>query len=176
MEATKEIEDMIHAELERFATAYIAQRIAFLRSRKTEASGELIDSFAYEFERQARAEAVVLVLAFADQGRFVDMKPQSIAYASNISPIDKLAAWVEKKGLEKFLKGYEQRRKYVPVNTQKLLYSIAWGIAKTRWKGKFKRKPWYAKSKTAAVAELVNKVVAQLPQTASDILRGAFLN
>lgn len=160
---TEEIKTAIAAEMEQFAAEYIAGRVDFLRKKKIEASGALASSLAYELNRQARAEAVELLLAFEESGRFIDMKRLRPSEGGG-NYIAALEAWISHKGLadrftRKFMDKYGLNKP--PAN---VLNKIAWGIATVRGGGKVRRRAWYSKSRAGAVSDLYNRVAAMLPE------------
>ena len=159
--------DTISEEALDFVKQFVSQRRAALQKRKAVASGNLIDSIAYDVE--STKQAVNILLAFEDYGRIIDMRNSSVNYDGfGKNAIDQIINWVEKKGVNNFISGYLQRRKYPPRQYARLISSIAWGIAIKRSKGKFRRKTWWNKAKTAAVANLVNQVAAALPDTTAE--------
>jgi hypothetical protein len=155
----------IAAEMEEWAANYVRTRADFLRKRKIEATGSLVRSLEFEINQQARAEAVDLLLAFEEHGRFVDMKTLTPA-AGGGNYIAAIEAWIRSKGESKFVNKYMEKygKKTVPAN---VLNKIAWGIVTKRGFGKARKRAWYNRSRTAAVAELYNNVAAMLPELVS---------
>ena len=51
---------------------------------------------------------------------------------------------------------------------------MAWGIAKARAKGKFKRTVWWNKDKSRATLRLVNTLAANMPDVVTDTVMDAF--
>jgi hypothetical protein len=171
LEATEEIKKIIEKELLAFSAEFISRRKAFLAQRKINASGSLTDSLEAELNRQAKKEAIELLLAFEEHGRFIDMKRLSPPTVWGESYINALEAWLEKSGLsQKFINEFMKKRKLrtIPKN---VLNQIAWGIAKKRGYGKTRRRPWYNKSKTAAISDLFNKVASQIPIIAAEAVK-----
>jgi len=87
--------------------------------------------------------------------------------------IDALAAWIVKKGLEaKMTRDFvaKRRLKNAPAN---VLTQLAWSVAITR-RSKIRRRSWYAKSKSAAVTDLFNRVSAGLPDIVMDEIKKQF--
>mgnify|MGYP000741763767 CR=1 FL=1 len=166
---TPEIEQIkkeISAEMEEWAAVFVKQRVDFLRKRKIEASGQLINSIAASINQQARREAVELLLAFDDTGRFLDMKRLRPS-GGGADYITALENWIREKGFEgkftqKFMQKYRLQK--APPN---VLNKIAWGIAMSRSTGKFRKKKWYNKPKTAAIGELFTNVAAMIPDIVS---------
>ena len=162
--------DTINAESLAFAKQFITQRKAALMKRKANATGDLIDSLEYEVTKQATNEAASLFLMFHEHGRYLDMKPTSFKYNRvGNDLIESIENWIDRKGLQKFVNVWLQKRNQSNTNQsiEKIRRSIAWGIAVNRTKGKFKRKVWWNRAKTAAISDLVNNIAAALPPTLS---------
>lgn len=172
-QALKELTGFIEAESRRWVQEYIANRRSTLQRRGIQASGQLRDSFAYTLTKSL-SEAVTntLDLAFEEHGRFVEMKRLNVP-AGGSEFLENLAGWIVKKGLfSRFSRGFIQKRKLktLPPNA---LNQMAWGIAVKRSKG-YRRRAWYAKSKSAAVTDLFNRVAAGLPDIVVDELKRGF--
>lgn len=169
-ELKKEIAD----QMLEWADIFVTNRKAFLRKRQIDASGELINSLNFEIDTQARQEAVQLLIAFNDYGRMVDMKRFNYSHDSwGRNAVSRIEDWVKEKGLEKFIQGFVKKYnlKTVPAN---VLNKIAWGIMTNRAEGKFRRRRWYNKPKTAAISELVTQVVAIIPDKAAKQIKQQF--
>jgi len=163
---TEEIKDLIQAELSEWATGFIGARKAFLASTVSK-SGVLTDSMRSDIDRQSRQEAIELLISFAEHGRFLDMKPTAQdKYGRNA--ILRLVDWVERTGLSKFVRGWERIHGKRPIDDNKLLNRIAWGIVIRRTQGKYRRRIWWNKSKQAAITELFNEVASKLPPKISE--------
>lgn len=180
MTANEKILAYVKEELTEFSIAFIDARKQALRAKKLPIDGSLLQSFEREIAMQARDEAVILSIAFLDSGRFIDMKPSSIAHDKwGRNSITRLEDWIERVGVEKFIYGFLDKpgRTYNPAKHQgykSLINQIAWGIAISRTKGKFKRKTWWNKDKSRATLRLVNTLAANLPDVVSDIIGDAF--
>ena len=72
MESNEELKEFIAIELHELASQYIANRTAFLAGKRRNASGHLSNEMAFDIDKQARAEAVTLLLAFEEHGRYID--------------------------------------------------------------------------------------------------------
>jgi hypothetical protein len=158
--------DTISDEALIFVEQFVEQRRAALKKRKAVSTGELVASLEYDVVKKATQDALSILIAFEDSGRFIDMRPSSRHHDQwGRNAIDRIADWVARKGVSSFIDGYLKRRKYLPREFQKLLLSIAWGIAIKRTSGKFRRTVWWNKAKTAGIAQLVNQIAAALPDT-----------
>jgi len=116
----------------------------------------------FEVIEQSFRGTVDMLLQFEAYGRYIDMRRLQPP-AGGADYIEGLQEWIREKGLEqKFIRGYMRRRKLKKV-PDRVLNSIAWGIAIKRAKGKVRRRPWYNKSKSAAISDLFNQVAAGLP-------------
>jgi hypothetical protein len=168
---SQKIQTYLHEEMQAWLIEFIQRRKAYLRSRRIKASGDLINSLEGEVTRQAIGDAVELVLAFEEHGRYIDMRRLNVP-AGGPDYIKALEEWIQEKGLlQKFTDRYMRRRglRRVP---PRILNQLAWGIAIKRKKRKrFRRKAWYNKSRTAAVEDLFNRVVANLPDLATDEIK-----
>jgi hypothetical protein len=168
MDDTQEIRDFIEAELTQLAQAFIVQRTAALRSRKISASDALAQSLEYEVTQIAQREAVELLIAFEEHGRFIDMKRLKPPTNFGNAYINMLEEWIRARGWEqkfiaKFVKDRNLRKP--PRN---VLNQIAWGIAIKRGYGKTRKRKWYNKPKSAFVSELFNTIAAGLPDIVSN--------
>lgn len=169
----------IDEEALKFAREFITQRKAALLSRKANASGDLIASLDYEATKQSIDEAASLLLIFADHGRFIDMRNSSIHYDHDKwgrDAMERMQNWVQKKGISNFLNGWLKGRgqTYTHQSYDKIIKSIAWGIVATRTSGRFRRKVWWNKAKSAKINELVNDIAAKLPESAAKDIKNTF--
>lgn len=162
-----DLNDYTEETLRGWAVDFRIGRIAWLRGRNISATGALASSIAESISREEGA--VTLEMSFEDHGRYIDMKQSSISHDKwGRDGIKRLEAWVRKQGIQKFKAGYLRKRKYLPKGEQKLVNSIAWGIAINRTNGKFRRRPWYNKPKSAAITELYNQVAAGMLDLVAD--------
>jgi hypothetical protein len=170
----KDIKQFLEAEMTDFGVEFIAQRRNFL-SRKISASGDLSQSLGFEIDKQVRSEAVMMLLAFEEYGRLIDMKRLKavIPSGSDNEYVSLIEAWIKDRNWEqKFINGY-MRRSGLKIIPPSVLHRIAWGIVISRAK-RVRPKKWWNKSKTVGISDLFNRVVAGLPDKTSDILKGAF--
>jgi hypothetical protein len=181
MEAMHNINEAVKEQMLDWVQHFIAQRkAALMKGKKGVATGALVNSFELEIDRLAKEEGIALLIAFDEAGRFVDMKPSSFEHdAWGRNAINRLEAWVQKRGLSGFMKGYLQKHPNLGerkgLNIQRIVSDIAWGIAISRTNGKFRRgKKWWDSSKTAGTYELINKVAAALPAPTLDTLKSQF--
>lgn len=151
-----------------WAKTYLANRVKYLQKQKTQASGELEASLAHEIQTKgAEGAAVSLLIAFANHGRIVDMKRvQHDKWGRNA--IERLEDWIIRKGVQNFVHGFLQKRK-IRSAPQSLVNQMAWGIARARTGGKFRRKAWYAKSSAGAVNDLYNQVAVATTDKAAEV-------
>ena len=154
-----------------FATAFVEQRRNAIVKKRAVATGELADSFAFEVEEQAQREGIELAIAFAESGRFIDMKPRPHTARGGKETIERLERWVERRGLSAFLPGYLKLHPNAGerkgLNISRMVNHIAWGIATNRTNGKYRQKKVWNKAKTAGINDLINKVAAALPLSTS---------
>ena len=173
-EAIKQLTLHIEEESRKWAAEYVAGRRAFLSSRKISTSGALSESLGYEISQGLEGQIKTsLVLTFEDHGRFVDMKRLNPPGGGG-DYIAALADWIVRKGLEqKFVSAFVRRRK-LKAPPKDVLNRMAWGIAINRTKKYRRRSAWYARSKSAAITDLYNRVAAGLPDLVADEIKKAF--
>ena len=173
-DGTDQIKDFIESELRLLAEKFVRERTAALQGRKISASGELQDSLQYEITRQARAEAVEMLLAFEEHGRFIDMKRLKPPTNFGNPYVTLIEEWIRTRGWEqRFIQKFMATRKLrtIPKN---VLNQIAWGIAIKRSNGKYRRRKWYNAPKSAFVSEVFNHIAAGLPDLVSKSVTDAF--
>lgn len=164
------INDYLRTEAEAWATQFIQDRVAFLRSRKIQSSGDLQRSLAYEVTSGVKAEGVAVLMSFEEYGRIIDMRRFSPPEGGG-DYLLALQDWIKRKGLEqKFIRGYMRKRKLKKVPERVLTY-IAWGIAKKRFNGKYRRRRWYNKSKSRAITELFRDISANMPELVAEQIK-----
>lgn len=165
------INRIIAQKSEAWASQYLQQRAAYLSGKQHTASGQLTQSMAHEVTGGSDGP-VRVELAFAEHGRFIDMKKPGVT-AWGRDAIERLTGWVEKKGVSRFLPGYmrKNKRKAEPKNAAE---RIAWGIMQARKNGRMKRVKWYAKSSAGAVNDLFNEVAAAIPDQVISDLKQSF--
>lgn len=157
-----EIRRFIHEELEQLAFDFIEQRKADLSRKKIKASGDLSDDISFEVDRKARQDAVVLLLAFEEHGRYIDMKRLQGAEGGN-DYIDAIRAWIRIRGWEdKFIEAFKTKHNLRKVPPS-VMTRIAWGIVRKR-NIKIRSRRWYNQSKSAWLGEVYNVIASQLPE------------
>ena len=110
-----------------------------------------------------------VLIAFEEHGRFIDMRRLQPGPAG-ADYITQLIKWIEEKGLkEKMIQGYLRRRNLKKVPERVMTY-LAFGIAKKRFNGKYRRTRWYNKSKSPRITELFDDILAGLPNMVLDEL------
>lgn len=171
--AIKALADFIESQSREWVEQYIQERKSVLEKRKILASGELRDSFAFSLTKRLNESVTnAIELEFNEYGRFIEMKRLNVPGGGE-EYLNALAAWIIKKGLQdKMTQGFVAKRnlRAAPPN---VLRSLAWAIAVNRTK-KYRRRSWYAKSKSAAVTDLFNRVAAGIPDIVLDELKKAF--
>lgn len=166
MNEAEQLKEVIQREAQEWATGFIQARVAYL-SRQVSKSGVLTSSMGFEIDQQARKDAVQLLIGFEEYGRFIDMKPTAQDKWGR-QAIERIKEWVRRVGPEKFEAGFIRRYKRLPYLEGQFLNRIAWGIAVKRSYGKYRRRRWWNKSKTAGLTELYNQVAAALPATVAE--------
>lgn len=172
-EEKSEIKKLIQEEMNNWAVEFVLQRRAYLRAKKIEAGGELSKSMEFEIKNEAQVSGVELLMAFEVYGRFIDIKRLKPA-AGGKEYLESIENWIKKKGFEqKFINAFVKNRKLKRI-PETALNQIAWGIVKKRLQGKYRRRTWYNKSKTAAISDLYNTIAAALPLTVSEGIKESF--
>lgn len=157
------IKDYLRTESQAWVTRFIEDRIAYLRRRGIKAAGDLERSLQAEVLAGLRDASVQTLIAFEEYGRIIDMKrfdpPEGGA-----DYLLGLISWIKRTGREqKMVRGY-MRKRNLKRPPERVLTYIAWGIAKKRLNGKYRRRRWYNKSKSAAISELFRDVAANMPE------------
>lgn len=168
------LSEYLQAELEQFCADFVRDRTEQLRRRKAVASGDLAKSLAYEVRAQALTAGVQALIAFEESGRFIDMRrlqpPEGGAdYIANI------IRWIQAKGLaEKMTAKYVAQRNLKKTPERVLTY-IAFGIARKRFSGKYRRTRWYNKAKTATISNLYDNILSDMPALVVEELKKGFI-
>lgn len=140
------------------------------RRKRLELTKELISSIKTQVIVRGANEAGML-LSFQDYGRYNDMKALTF---DRHPPVDVIAEWVEKKGIEKFKKipGYLNSR---PQDPKKAAIRIAWAIAKNRTSGNYKKRnrAWFAKTFYSTLNGLIDKLLETLTEEQIQQLQNA---
>jgi hypothetical protein len=167
------LNDYLRAELEQFCAEFVRDRAAALRQRGASASGDLARSLEYEVRAQAMDAGVQAMVAFEEHGRFIDMRRLQPA-EGGADYIQNIIQWIKDKGLEeKMIEGYTSKRNLTKLPDRVLTF-IAFGIARKRFNGKYKRTRWYNKSKTAKISALYDEVLAGMPDVVLEELKNGF--
>lgn len=173
-QAIKELTDYLEVQGLAWAKEFIAGRKAWLASKGIKASGELISSLQTEVLSTLEGAAMTRIeLFFVEHGRFIEIKNLR-APKGGEQYIAALEQWIEDKGLQgKFTKNYLKKRniRNEPAN---ILNQLAWSVAISRLQRTKRRKQWYNKPKSAAIADLFNRVAANLPELLAQEIKNAF--
>lgn len=149
-------QEFVNHVLTQFAKALIASRIRQVRSQKAIASKELLQSYAYEIRKATINQTALAMIAFEDQGRFLDMR--RINRKREYIPVEEIKKWIREVGLGSFKnlpKGASG-----PLTGKRLLNALAWGIVtKIKQRGRFKkaRRP-LQKGTEALILELIDEL------------------
>lgn len=165
MQEIEEINALVAAAMEEWGHEFIARRRAAL-SERISASGELSRRMAMQIDRQSRRDAVTMLLAFPEHGRFIDMRRLGRADGGE-ELVKAIEEWIVEKGQEaKMIRSFMRRHglKTVPSD---VLNRIAWGIVRSPRK---RRRRWYNKPKSGAVTDLYNLVASRLPAKTAEII------
>ena len=172
-QAIQQLSDFIEAESRAWVQEYIQNRRSVLAKRGILASGQLQDSFAFCLTKSLTSSVTnTIELAFNDYGRYIEMKRLNVP-RGGAEFIDNLAAWIVQKGFADRWKQQFMRKRKLVNEPPNILQQMAWGIAVNRNR-KYRRRTWYAKSKSAAITDLFNRVAAGLPDIVMDELKKGF--
>lgn len=133
--------DTITELSEYFALETIQRWIATIKRQKLVNTKQLINSLDQETRADLGRLVAVISFAFEDYGRYHDIKNKRW---QNQPPIEKLIAWIEKKGLDAFGADPKPNKKK-PKTKERRINEIAWGIAmqRTQRNRKDKARPWF---------------------------------
>lgn len=161
---------------------YTSQRQTRLNARRRRGSGALTNSFRRnEITNNGEIEAVLF--RFLKHGRYRDMKKLAGAEGGE-EYVKEIIEWIKDKGLyDKLVDGWIDRntklRKnfagfiLVPVLPPDIERRLAWGIIRSRANRepdsaiKYRHR-WYNASRTAAIADLKNQIIAAMPSAVLD--------
>lgn len=129
-------QDFINEVLRLWASNLIRERIEAVRKEEAIASKELLQSYEFEIRKATIAQAGAALIAFQEQGRFLDMK--RIDRGTYQIPIDDLIKWIKDVGLHAFR--YLPSNQKKPLTGDRLLNELAWGISRTIKKKKRTKK------------------------------------
>jgi hypothetical protein len=154
---TDKLNKEIYEEVQKWTVALFAIFKANIKAKKLELTGDLKDSFQHFVSQNAQQLSTRLVIDFANQGRFQDMK---VLNFGKMPPLDALEDFVRKKGLGAFeyVPDYHSR---FPLRQDVAIRRIAWGIrASFKKRGQVKpNKRWnYAKKFYGEVQDLKDRL------------------
>lgn len=173
VEALKQLTTHIEAESRRWMEEFIAGRRAFLRTRRIAVTDSLIDSFAGDIQSTLEGTwRTELLLEFEEHGRYIDMRRLN-APGGGDEYLQELEDWIVRKGLEgQFVRRFMLRRRLKKV-PQNVLRQMAWAVAIKRTQ-RYRPRPWYNKSKSAAITDLYNRVASGLPDLVMEEIKKGF--
>lgn len=162
--------DFLEQTLEQFCVDFVAGRQAALLRQNAIASSRLVISLDYEVRRQALDEGLTALIAFRESGRFIDMK-QARTGRPSTEHIENMRRWLQDKGLmQKAIRDYVRKRRLKTVPERVKTY-VAFGVVIKRRNGRHRRKRFYNKAKSAAIAQLYEDVLAGMPDHVFDALK-----
>jgi hypothetical protein len=156
--------DIINSILEEWADEFIGDLQAAAAAKLKDFTGEGKRSFNVALTKAAVGKAAQVTIGFAEHLRYFDMKKVQRSKGFDKSSLERIKAWVQKRGISAFMKGYTQPTtyKYKPgtVPETRIINNIAWGIS--RKKKRFKRRAWYAARKNAGIRDVYLDLVEAL--------------
>ncbi len=168
----EDIKKKIDADIARigddWAATFLEQRSRALDQRKISASGSLKESLGYDVQAGAEGAAVRILIAFNDAGRIVEMRRiNHDKWGRNA--VTRVEDWIRTRGVERFVPGF--MKKYQLKNAPKdFINRAAWGILVARSGGRFRRRTWWNKPKSASITNLYNQVaLAAIDETAKGV-------
>lgn len=158
MQQIDQINQLVAAAMEEWGREFLARRKRHLAERIS-ASGQLSQRLAMQIDRQARRDAVTLLLAFPDHGRFIDMRRLHRADGGE-ELVQAIGEWIREKGTEaKMIRRFMRMHGLRSVPSD-VLNRIAWGIVRSPRK---RRRRWYNKPKSGAITDLMNLIAERMP-------------
>ena len=154
MPSTTALDERVRVVAEQLLRQWVEDSKLLLQKREN--TGKLLRSLAVEAQGAA-AGVVAFEVTFPGYGRILDMKATQ-GGKLGAAAIQNIKDWVTKEGLSKFVAGYRKRYGKVPTDQERMLTSIAWGIAKKAGRGEKRRLRWYSRRKSGMLAELYDKV------------------
>ena len=162
--------DFLEQTLEQFCVDFVAGRQAALLRQNAIASSRLVISFDYQVRKQALDEGLTALIAFRESGRFLDMK-QARTGRPSTEHVENMRSWLQDKGLmQKAVRDYVRKRRLKTVPERVKTY-VAFGVVIKRRNGRHRRKRFYNKAKSAAIAQLYEDVLAGMPDHVFDALK-----
>lgn len=144
--ANRDVSAEMVQELEAASAAWLEMAIRELKAsakkNKLELTGGTIESIAGSISAFSPEAVGEIIISFQNSARFLDYRKQSY---KRQAPVDALAEWVERVGLDKFktVPGYRSGTR--PVTDSLAARRIAWGIAVSRARrGPGKKRKWFA--------------------------------
>jgi hypothetical protein len=138
---------------------------------------DLLNSFEYKIFESGSGNVGVNI-SYQSHGKFIDMKN---LYFNKMPTIDKIEAWVKKKGLQNFdyIPGYSASWK-PSAGSDTDARRIAWGIARSRQMNGLlpqgKERQWRAPELKKGITYLNHLLAEELAKTASNNIVTAFQN
>ena len=175
MADTQDLDERIRDLAEELLRDWAQRSRELLAKRK--ATGALMQSVLVEAS-QVAAGIVAFEVAFPGYARILDMKavePGNLGAQA----VEELKTWIRAKGVSGFVAGYRKRYGKAPTNNERLVNSIAWGIARSRGKAgaKKRRLRWYSRRKSGLLIELYDRVATEsLNASAARVTRGLKTN
>lgn len=156
-----------------FALEMVQKWAVNIRKRKIVNTRQLLNSLDQETSADLSRLVVVMQFAFEEYGRYADIK--NLRWREQ-PPIDEIKAWIEKKGLQAFIKDPNPNKKK-PKTDQRRKNEIAWGIARSRAKNKTrsKTKPWFQSTFYKSLNALYEEIALGVQDRTIDTMRETLL-
>lgn len=138
-------EEVINSILEDWTDEFIRDLQASAKDKIKEFTGEGHRSFNISMVKAAAGTAAQITVYFADHLRYFDMRRVQRQKGLPADEIERLKAWVKKKGIQAFMKKHNEPTTYKTkpgnVPETRIINNIVWGIS--RKKKKLRRRAWY---------------------------------
>ena len=166
------LNEAIAAEFRAFAKEFIENRVADIRNAKLQNTGALRSSPSTKVSADAASGRFEMLVSAAEYGRYQDMR-RRYNKAGGTDMIKSLEAWVEREGIQKFIKGrYAARLRDLPA--QDVKNAVAWGIVKKLARGKpTKKRRWWNKGKTHDINKFYDTLLRLVQDAAVNELKTA---
>lgn len=165
--------DTIQELADYFALQTVQTWASNIKRRKIINTKRLLNSLDYDTQKDLSKLVVVMQFAFEEYGRFADIK--NVRWRDQ-PPIDEIKAWIEKKGLQAFMKDPNPNKKK-PKTPERRKNEIAWGIARNRAKNKNrpKRKPWFQSTFYKSLNALYEEISIGVQDRSIEVMKETLL-
>lgn len=138
-----EFEQIIRSVLDKHAVTFISNRVQDAKEENLN-SLSFLKSFVSQVSDSGDGQMGTLSIGFNQSGRFQDLKRNKGRWGENQPPVEKLKAWIYRRGAAPFIAKYKRGKG--TLSNDKIIENVAWAIAKTiKKKGNTPRRWWSAR-------------------------------